>query len=288
MESTPAATIGTVEHTAAVATTPNPAQILDSGHRHTRYAVAVTEDKGLQVQKLIDDENEEDFPRRAHGTRTVTDVASFLAELDRRPLNDGVGTLWGNAARGEIVAIYNDHEGSESEGERLPGWRDDKLVLKLPPHPDWVQWHAISGKYFKQGQFGDVIEELRHTIVQPDQADLLEIIDSIRASLKGDFESTVNRSNGGLKVGYKKEISTRAGAVGRELEVPQNILLSITPWDGHEQLYEVPAYFRLDITEGQLQLAIKLFPTRELVRTAWADLTKVIVDTIGKPVYAQP
>lgn len=275
----------------SVDNTPHPADIVPGEHAHTRYAVAVTEEHGLQVHTIRDDERDENHPRRAHGSRTVTDVASFLAELERRPLSDETGTMWGNATRGHITAIYNDHEGTDDPdhvGGRYAGWRDDTLELKLPTHPDWAAWHNISGKYYGQEQFGDIVEDLRHTIVAPDQADLLEIIDSVRGSTGGDFESSIDRARGGLKVAYKKEVSARAGAVGRELEVPQHITLSITPWDGHTQLYEVNAYFRLNITEGHLKLAVKLFPTREIVRQAWADLTDNITSTVGKPVYAQP
>jgi hypothetical protein len=276
----------TVGHSAAgaVATTPNPAQILDTiGEPHTQYAVAVTEHHGLQAQKLVDDEKNYPTPWRPRGTRTVAVVDSFLAELARRPLPD-IGTLWGNAARGAISAIYNDHDKIGSDA----GWRDDILALALAADPDWQAWHALSGNYLPQEKFGDKIEDLRHTITTPDQADLLEVIDSVRASTKGEFESTIERARGGQKITYKKEVSAKAGAVGRELEVPQTITLSLRPWDGHPIFYEVQAYFRLNVTEGHLTLAVKLFPTRETVRQAWADLTKQVTDTAGKPVYAQP
>ncbi len=280
-----AGVVGTIEHVAGgLVTTPNPAEVTSTNEPHARVAVAVTEQHGLQTTRLVEDEDHYPNPWRAKGTRTVSEVDSFLAELQRRPLPEVIGTLWGNAQRGHLTAIYNDHDGTDAQA----GWRDDKLELKLQQDPDWVQWHAISGKYFPQVAFGDVIEELRHTIQSPDQADLLEIIDSIRASTKGEFESGIDRANGSQKLAYKKEVSTRAGAVGRELEVPQHIILSLRPWEGHPNLYEVPAYFRLNVTEGELRLAIKLFPTREIVRQAWGDLTKKIVDAVGKPVYAQP
>lgn len=282
-----AGVVGTIEHVAGgLVTTPNPANITATDEPHARVAVAVTEQHGLQTIKLVEDENSYEKPWRARGTRTVCDVDSFLAELDRRPLPLATSTLWGNANRGRIEAVYNDHSGAAGEG--TPGWRDDILALQLAEDPDWVTWHKLSGQYMSQEAFGDRVEELRHTIVSPDQADLLEIIDSVRASTKGEFESSINRANGGQTLTYKVEVSTRAGAVGRQLDVPQHIKLSLRPWDGHPKLYEVPAYFRVTVTEGQLRLAVKLFPTREIVRQAWADLTATVVDHLDMPVYAQP
>ncbi len=275
--------------TASVEHAPHEAQIIDGTVPNMRYAVAVTEQNGLEVHPI--DERDAatvaaPHPVRPKGTRTVTDVESFLAELDRRPLPLSSSTLWGNASRGQIHAVYNDHAGTAGDGSA--GWRDDILALQLTADPDWVTWHKISGVYMPQGQFGDTIEELRHCITSPDQADLLEIIDSIRASTKGEFESSPNRANGAQTLVYKVEVSTRAGTAGRELEVPEHIMLSLRPWEGHPKLYDVPAYFRLDITEGRLKLAVKLFPTREIIRQAWADLTAQITTRIDIPVYAQP
>lgn len=258
-------------------------ETLDSDTPNVRHVVGINEDRELQ-HVVIDEGDLQAIPRRAKGTRTVADVESFIAELARRPLTS-IGTMWGNAQRGELSAIYNDHDTVES---KLGGWRDDVLRLVLQPDADWVAWEKISGRYYPQLEFGDIVEELRHTIQSPDQADLLLIIDSIRSSTKGEFNSGIDRANGSQTVTYKKEVSTRAGSVGRELEVPEHIILSLRPWDGHPKLYEVPAYFRLNVTEGELRLSIKLFPTREIVRQAWADLTSQIVEAVGKPVYAQP
>lgn len=271
--------MATVEHG------PRKAQIVEGTRPTVRHAVAVTEGRGLEV-RTIDETDQAPTPYRASGTRTVSDVDSFLAELDRRPLPLATSTLWGNASRGRIEAVYNDHSGAAGEG--TPGWRDDILALQLAEDPDWKRWHQLSGQYLAQEQFGDIVEELRHTITSPDQADLLEIIDSVRASTKGEFESSINRANGGQTLTYKVEVNTRAGAVGRELEVPQHIKLSLRPWDGHPKLYEVAAYFRVNVTEGHLKLAVKLFPTREIVRQAWADLTATVVDHLDMPVYTQP
>ncbi len=274
---------------ASVEHAPHEAQIIEGTVDHVRYAVGVTEQRGLEVHQI--DERDAaaavaPHPLRTKGTRAVVDVESFLAELDRRPLPQASGTLWGNANRGEIQAIYNDHAGATGEGH--PGWRDDILALKLAADPDWVAWHKISGQYMPQGKFGETIEELRHCITSPDQADLLEIIDSIKQSTKGEFESAPTRANGALTYVYKVEVSRTAGAAGRQLEVPEHIMLSLRPWEGHPKLYDVPAYFRTEVVEGRLHLAIKLFPTREIVRQAWADLTAQIVDHLDLPVYAQP
>lgn len=246
-----------------------------------RHVVAVTADEGLQIE-IIDEETHLPFPRRSRGNRTVTDLDSFIAELARRPLDER-GTLWGTADAGKLVAIYNDHDVTPMVG----GWRDDTLTLQLRKDPDWAAWHGMSGTYQKQAEFGDTIEELLHTVVEPDQADLLEIIDSVRASTKGEFESGINRANGAQRVTFHTEISASAGKSTNELEVPQFVTLRLRPWEGHPTTYDVDGYFRLKIEGNTLLLAIKLKPTRQIVREAWAEVTDAVNAATGKPVYAQ-
>lgn len=284
MAAAPEPLTATIEHThpGTVVHTPEPAEIITGEVDYVQHAVAVTEKHGLQTTTIVEDETRLPTPRRVSGKRTVADVDSFLFELARRPLGDG-GTLWGNAERGNITAVYNDHDGP------LAGWRDDQLIVQFKQDPDWARWHAISGKAYSQYEFGDLIEELLHTVIDPDQADLLEIIDSIRSSSSGSFQSSINRANGSQTATYNQEVTatattTRTGTV----EVPQLLTLRLRPWEGHAQTYDIQAYFRLRVSGGQLQLTIKLKPTRETLRAAWADVTRQVTDEISKPVYAQP
>lgn len=266
---------------------PHQAQIIDGLLPHQKHAVAVTEDNGLQVINIEVEPDSFPFPIRAQGERKVADLDSFLAELDRRPLDQvsNTGTLWGSATRGVLTAIYNDHDGQISAGRDNAGWRDDKLTLALTPDRDWAAWHKMSGNYYSQNEFGDLVEELLHTVVNPDQAELLEVIDSIRASTSGAFESKIERANGGQKLTYKQEHNVTAGRAG-QLEVPQTITLKLRPWENHPETYDVEAYFRTRVSSGTLGLAIKLKPTAQILRDAWYAITQSVSGQVGKPVLA--
>jgi hypothetical protein len=249
-------------------------------------AVGTTAEHGLQVETVDLGEvarlEEATNPPRATGTRKVSDLDSFLAELERRPLPQASGTIWGDATTGTIKAVYNDH-GDHDTGDA--GHRDDCLQLQLKQDEDWAAWHTLSGQLLPQDAFGDKIEELLHTVTSPDQADLMEVIDSVRSSSQGEFESRINRADGAQKLTYNVEHTTTAGRT-RELEVPQTISLSLRPWEGHEQLYPVEAWFRLRVLQGKLTLGIKLKPTRQTLRSAWSDVTSKVEDAATTPVYA--
>lgn len=259
---------------------PDPANILDGALPHIRHAVSVTEQHGLQIKHIeVEASDLNPHPYRAKGDRTVTELDSFLDELDRRKLTEEEGTLWGSSKRGVLFAVYNDHTGD------TPGWRDDRLVLQLTPDEDWQKWHQLSGTFHNQNTFGDHVEELLHTVKRPDQAELLEVIDSIRASTSGEFESRITRANGARQLVYKVEHDVKAGRTG-QLEIPETITLTLRPWEGHPETYDVDAWFRTNIKDGALTLSIKLKPTRQIIRTAWAKVVSCVGEQTSLNVYA--
>ncbi|WP_328856894.1 YfdQ family protein [Williamsia herbipolensis] len=261
----------------------NPVLVVDTNLDDVTVAVGVTAEKGLQVEVIdlrnITDAAEGADPIRVRDTRIVADVESFLGELARRPLIEGSSTLWGSVAQSRILAIYDDH------GVTTPGHRADRLMLQLKRDADWVAWHELSDKFLAQEEFGNRLEDLLHTVTDPEQAELLEIADSIRASTSGEFESSISRSDGALSAVYRTEVNARAGRSGT-LEVPQHITLELRPWEGHPETYTVRAAFRLRVQEGTLKLGVKLQPTRTTELQAWRDLTTRITNEVAVPVYA--
>lgn len=262
-----------------------PQQIVmhDTGVPGLMYVAGTTSDHGLQVKEIDARtalEQSQPRPNRPKGARQVSELLSFLDQLGRRPLTPGLSTLWGDYTEGIVTAVYNDHEGANG------GWRDDQLVLKLTPDFYWKKWQAISDNWYSQEEFGDHLEELLPTVIRPDQADLLEIVNSIRTSSSGKFESHIDRSTGSQNLTYTNDVTASAGTATRTLEVPSTITLLVRPWEGHVQPYEIKAAFKLRVPGGNLALSIKLQPTQELLRQSWADVVTKIVDTVAIPVLA--
>lgn len=242
-----------------------------------RHVVTVSPDKGLQSE-ILDEREFLRTPLYTESERYVSEAKSFLDEIKRKPLEGSdSSTLWGVVDRGIITLIYDDHTSTKT------GNRADRLTLQLQTDEDWRAWHQLSGKFIGQEQMGDYLEDLAHTIVEPTAAEMLEVVDSIRASSKGEFESKIERSSGSVKIGYSQDTTAKAGRKG-QLEVPDAILLRLRPWEGHDTFYDVPAQFRFRVREAELGLAIKLKPTRQILRQAWADLTDQIEQATGESV----
>lgn len=248
------------------------------------YLVAANGENGLDT-KVVDLRGEAPwaFPPRTVADRVVTDTASFVAETTRRPLLANLSTMWGNRQKGEITVIY-DELGADATADYTR--RDDRLILRFVADPDWATLlKTADGGFHSQDEFGDLIEAAGHLITSHPAAELMEIVDSVRASSKGAFESRIRRDTGAQHLVYSEEVSTKAGSSSKPLEVPREIVLTARPFEDYPQV-EVTCWLRLRISQGQLFLGLFPKPYQHLVRDAWTHVTTELAGQLGVPVYA--
>ncbi|MCT7369424.1 YfdQ family protein [Mycolicibacterium llatzerense] len=238
-------------------------------------------------QRVIDIRKEapDAFPPRFVPERVVTDQDSFAAELERRKLTEGQSTVWGNRQRGEITAIYDELRGSALLDYTR---RQDRLTLRFVADPDWATLlKAADGNFHRQEEFGDLIESAGHLITSHPAAELVEIIDSVRGSSKGSFESRINRSTGSQALTYSEEITVRGKTTSssKDLEVPKEITLAARPFEDYP-LVTVKCWLRLNVNGGNLILGLFPQPYQHLVRDAWTVVTNQVGEKIGAKIYA--
>lgn len=248
------------------------------------YLVTANGRNGLETRVIdVRDDAPKAFPPRDTATRVVTDTASFLAEVARRPLIEGRSTVWGNRKYGAVTVIYDElYADANAEYTR----RDDALVLQFVPDPDWATlFKAADGRFHSQLEFGDLIESAGHLITSHPAAEIVEIVDSVRASSKGSFESSIKRATGSVNLTYSEEVSAKAGTATRQLEVPREITLSARPFEDYPVI-EIRCWLRLEVSQGHLGLALVPQPYEHLVRDAWTQVTSELAEDLGVPVYA--
>lgn len=248
------------------------------------YLVTANGENGLQAEVVdVRGEVPAAFPPRAPERRTVTDTASFLAEVARRPLLQGLSTVWGNRDKGQVSVTYNELYGDATADYTR---RNDVLTLQFVADPDWATlFNAADGRFHSQLEFGDLIEQAGHLITSHQAADVMEIVDSIRASSRGSFESGIKRATSSVNLTYSEEVSAKAGTATRQLEVPREITLSARPFEDYPVI-EIRCWLRLNISQGQLGLGLFPQPYQHLVRDAWTHVTGELAEALGVPVYA--
>lgn len=248
------------------------------------YLATANGEDGLETRVIdVRGEAPNAFPPRTVNDRVVTDTASFLAEIARRPLLADESTVWGNRQKGEITAVYD--ELSSVPTNRYTR-RGDRLILRFVPDPDWATLTGTAdGKFHDQDTFGDMIEAAGHLITSHPAAELMEIVDSVRTSSKGSFESRIRRDTGTQYLTYSEEVSAKAGSSTKPLEVPREITLSARPFEDYP-LVEVKCWLRLRVNQGALGLGLFPQPYQHLVRDAWAHVTSELAEKLEVPVYA--
>ncbi|AKJ72214.1 hypothetical protein TPA4_49 [Tsukamurella phage TPA4] len=222
------------------------------------------------------------FPPRTVDERFVTDQKSLLAEVTRRPLIAGVSTVWANRVKGTVTVIY-DELGADATTEF--NHRHDRLNLKFVTDPDWtLLMDAVRADPCGQEEFSDLIESVGHLIRSHKTAELMEIVESIRASSSGSFESRINRANGSQTLAYSEEVSATAGRTS-QIEVPQTITFSAPPFEDYPPV-EVVCWLRLRISGGQLRLTLQAQPFQHVIRETWTSIVDDLSVNLGVPVLA--
>lgn len=248
------------------------------------YLVTANTESGLATEVVdIRGKVPAAFPPRTPARRTVTDTASLLAEVSRRPLLMGKSTVWGNRQEGLVSVVYDEFDtNARAEYTR----RADILTLQFVADPDWATLlKAADGDFHRQEEFGDLIEQAGHLIKSHPAAELMEIVDSIRTSSSGSFKSQIKRDTGSQHLTYSEEVTASAGTASRELEVPREITLAARPFEDYP-IVEITCWLRLRVANGNLYLGLFPKPYEHLVRDAWTQKTGELAEALSVPVYA--
>lgn len=255
--------------------------------------------------RVVDVEDFRAHPRRTRAARSFGDVGSLLAYLQRhdpRPLpvdsegntalgypvrfvadfqsadpDEGPVTVWANEKSRSITAVLDDDLAT------TPGWGQHRATVTLERDEDWVKWVNRNGQLMSQEPAAEFIEDLVHTIVEPDAADLLEIVSTLQVHRKMVVGRTVRLSSGETQITYSDDDEATAGRSGQAtLNVPNRIVLSVPVFVGAQPV-EVSARFRYRQVGRELKVAYVIDRLRLLERQAFAAVVGQIVDA-GRPV----
>lgn len=249
------------------------ADVLDEPLAEHVAAFRRVQPEGGSLIELTDLEQYQPAPRRRKGSIRVASPESLI-NLTLRQTIPGTVTYVdvppGATSGGAITTVVNDHEPTGDDA----GWRDHRITYPFTATPEWEAWLGADGALGSQGAFAELIEDLRDTIVSPDAATLLEIVQTFHANSDVKFSSAVRISSGEVKLTYDETITTSAGK-GRELAVPSEFTVMPPTFMGGPTAH-LTARLRYRVSGGSLSIGFKLLSPH----VAWAAACDVAADKV--------
>jgi uncharacterized protein YfdQ (DUF2303 family) len=209
-------------------------------------------------------------PVRKAGLYTVRDVNSFLTYYLKHAGDEA--ETW--VTPGEVTAVLNASATDHAH------WEDHRLALQLRHSPEWERWVGKSGQLLGQDRFAEFLEEGAADVVQPDMATVLEVVQSLEATTRVDFESAYRTADGQRGFKYVETTTARAGQKG-ELEIPSCFVLALRVYEGQDPI-NVTARFRYRINGDELRLGIVIDRIPEILEAALAGTVTTITEGIDR------
>lgn len=125
--------------------------------------------------QIINPERYADAPRRTRGTVTHTTDESWL-EYWNRQTGSSLDEIWADLDHRTVTAVF------DAPTQDTPAWAEHRSVLNLKLSPQWQAWYGINDKPLAQTVFGEFLEDHPRDIIEPNSAEMLELV--------MDFEAT--------------------------------------------------------------------------------------------------
>ncbi|HEY3021858.1 MAG TPA: DUF2303 family protein [Solirubrobacteraceae bacterium] len=210
------------------------------------YAFTLPPGTTLEVE---DFEHLLERPRRKRGlvhVHTYDALVAYVADHIEAPHT----ALWVDQHGARVLALLNGHSTDQ------PGWGDHRAELALRATPEWTHWAGLDGKLVMRDHFAEHVEDGLAQIVEPAAATMLEISQSVQATIGAEFRSASRLDSGEVSMVYDETIEAKAGRKGN-LKIPSEFVLALAPYYG-EQPYRVTARLRYRIKGGDLKIGYRL------------------------------
>lgn len=223
---------------------------------------------GYSVETL---ERQLSSPRKARGFAVLSDEESFIyyTNLHKTEQTD----LYYTVDKPGFKVVFN------ANRPQNPGWGDFGAFYDCPLSPEWITWVDHDGKRMGQEDFARFIEANLPYIVDPENAQMLEIALTLEAKKKVSFVSGLRLSNGSNEFTYEENVD--GSAAKGKLKIPEKIALGIRVFQNGEA-YRVEANFRYRIGEGgKLQMWYELVRPHLVIQDAVSNVRDKIQAATG-------
>lgn len=155
-----------------------------------------------------------------------------------------------------------------------------KATFSLVESPELRAWRGLTETALGQIGFADFIEDWRYTIVQPDAASLLEIVQDLQQTSNAEWKSKVTPTTGGISMVYTDDPELRTS---KEMEVPKALTLHLPLFRGATPI-TITCNLRYRVHNGTLKIHVTLPGIESMQREAMLSELAVIKEEFGEVV----
>ncbi len=237
-------------------------------------------------QKVHELENLLPQPIRISEKRKFDDLRGFVEYVNQYKTE----TTAAFASRERIQVVFDYH------GKENPKWCDHAIEFHYKRSQRWQLWEKNNNQWKSQEDFADFLDSGLDEIINPSQADVLDIVKNFRATVNAQAES--NMGADGTVFSYRQEIKGGSAKL-TAVSIPEFLSVQVAPFDGlnvlnsliEDEAKKIPTYnFRAKMSWRMRQSAdaskpdfkvqllsfdLAIDETLEAVRAALKELTGV-------------
>lgn len=226
-------------------------------------------------------------PLRRKGTSTHTELASFIAHINR--FKDGDSAVFADIDGVKLTAVLDYHKTGpiEMNGQR---WGEHRSVYACPLSEQWKRWTEHDGDQMSQDAFAQFIEDHMDDLASPSgngedkdlpmPSDVLTMARNLVINSRGAFSRSINPTTGESSLVCKDEHD-----VSTSTKIPRAFLLGI-PVFAAGRGYRVEARMRMNVGGGRAMFSYVLYRREEILRDAFDEVRTIVADKTALPLFA--
>lgn len=174
--------------------------------------------------------------------------------------------------------LFEDAEG-DNNTQPIPQRNQHTAIYKAELHPDFVKWKSKFGILLGQVDYAEFIEDMLHTIVFPEAADLLESLSDLKVHRAAQFENKVDLRGGKIGLTFKEEDS-QSGRIA----LPDVIVLGVPIFLGTAPL-SITLKLRYRLVDRALKLFVVCPGIDMIVRSEFERIAEEVRDKTDTPLF---
>jgi uncharacterized protein YfdQ (DUF2303 family) len=244
---------------------------VEDGESLRQMLILPTEDGGYEKHLVIDLLKEhQSAPARRKGQANLTDLASFIAHVNRFKDEDSVLFADRSTASPALLAVLDYHR-KGAVGN--PRFGQHRARYAFPLSTEWVAWASHNGKSMGQEEFARFLEDRLVDVMDPECAGdsakafvsllscgfaspsmLLTLSRGLSVHVGRKIANHANLSNGESTMSFVEEHSD---AAGKPLKIPGAMLLALSIFKNGPR-YQLPARLRYRVQGGAVSWSYEL------------------------------